>query len=150
MKHSTLLDTFNLKLWIWHWSINKKVFFNLVSLCVSLNRSKLIDAVSSEYLRVTQYIYRPQRSWGKVMFLQASVILLTGGSTSCPPGADTPREQTPPRADPPEQTPPQSRHPLGLSTPPQQACCEIRSMRGRYASYWNAILSNLVLQVGNG
>ena len=23
--------------------------------------------------------YRPQRSWGKVMFLQASVILLTGG-----------------------------------------------------------------------
>ena len=25
------------------------------------------------------HIYRPQRSWGKVMFLQASVILLTGG-----------------------------------------------------------------------
>ena len=24
--------------------------------------------------------YRPQRSWGKVMFLQASVILSTGGS----------------------------------------------------------------------
>ena len=26
--------------------------------------------------------YRPQRSWGKVMFLQASVILLTGGVLS--------------------------------------------------------------------
>ena len=25
------------------------------------------------------HLYRPQRSWGKVMFLQASVILLTGG-----------------------------------------------------------------------
>ena len=27
------------------------------------------------------YSYRPQRSWGKAMFLQASVILSTGGST---------------------------------------------------------------------
>ena len=26
--------------------------------------------------------YRPQRSWGKVMFLQASVILSTGGGGS--------------------------------------------------------------------
>ena len=30
--------------------------------------------------------YRPQRSWGKVMFLQASVILLTGGGWSRVPG----------------------------------------------------------------
>ena len=42
----------------------------------------------------------------------------------------TPREQTPP-----EQTPPRSRTP-----PRRRACWEIRSMRGRYASYWNAIL----------
>ena len=42
--------------------------------------------------------YRPQRSLGKVMFLQASVILLTGGVPHTPPGAD-PQEQTPPRAD---------------------------------------------------
>ena len=35
---------------------------------------------------------------------------------------------------PPEQTPPRSR------PPPQRACCEIRSTRGWYASYWNAIL----------
>ena len=27
------------------------------------------------------YYFSPQRSWGKVMFLQASVILSTGGST---------------------------------------------------------------------
>ena len=40
--------------------------------------------------------YCPQRSWGKVMFLQASVMLLTGRSASVhagiadPPGSDTP------------------------------------------------------------
>ena len=32
-------------------------------------------------------IYRPQRSWGKVIFSQASVILLTGGGGSCGRGA---------------------------------------------------------------
>ena len=63
--------------------------------------------------------YRPQRSWGKVMFLQASVILLTGGVSASvhagihPPRADTPRVDTPL-----EQTPPGSRHPPGADTPP--------------------------------
>ena len=43
--------------------------------------------------------YRPQRSWAKVMFLQASVILLTRGVSASvhagiPPGPDPP-EQTP-------------------------------------------------------
>ena len=71
--------------------------------------------------------YRPQRSWAKVMFLQASVILSTGGclpqcmldqmplradplGADTPPGLDTP---PPPGADtPPEQSPPSpgSRH----------------------------------------
>ena len=43
------------------------------------------------------YFYRPQRSWGKVMFLQASVILLTG--VGCLPQCMlgyTPPEQTTP------------------------------------------------------
>ena len=36
--------------------------------------------------------YRPQRSWGKVMFLQVCVILFTGGEylTRYPPGPGTP------------------------------------------------------------
>ena len=56
------------------------------------------------------YHYRPQRSWGKVMFSQASVILLTGGCLpQCMLGY-TPREQTPPGGHPP-QIPPQSRPP---------------------------------------
>ena len=67
------------------------------------------------------YFYRPQRSWGKVMFLQASVILLTG--VGCLPQCMlgyTPPEQTPPRS----RHTPQSRHapleqtPPGVNTPP--------------------------------
>ena len=148
------------------------------------------------------YIYRPQRSWGKVMFLQASVILLTGGGVLdqvhpqdqvYPPGPGTPPGTrytpmtrytplgpgTPPqtRYIPPDQvhpwdqvhlpgpgTPPWDQvHPPGPGTPPgtrysppgpgtaprRRACWQVRSTRGRYASYWNAILFsclNLCLQ----
>ena len=68
-------------------------------------------------------LYRPQRSWGKVMFSQACVILFTGGCLpQCMlgyhtlPGADTPWEQThPPVAD----TPSGSRHPLWEQTRPR-------------------------------
>ena len=156
--------------------------------------------------------YRPQRSWGKVMFLQASVILLTGGvpdqvhppgpgtplgpgtqplapgtppwhqvhlpdqvtpSLQCqvhPPRPGTPPDQVPPTrtrytprpgapppgpgTPPPPGTPPRTRYsppwtrytpldqvPPRPGTPPRRrAYWEIRSMRGRYASYWNAIL----------
>ena len=102
------------------------------------------EVASTPELGMKSYYYRPQRSWAKVMFLQASVILSTGRGClpQCmmgyhPPGADTPlQEQTPPHgADTPpsrhplEQTPPRadtpgSRHPLkqtppGADTPPQ-------------------------------
>ena len=71
-----------------------------------------------------------------------------------PPGADThpgagtplgaaprsrPRADTPP-GRPPEAEPPRSRPPRADTPPRSIACWEIRSMRGRYASYWNAIL----------
>ena len=65
--------------------------------------------------------YRPQQSWGKVMFLHVSVILFTGGvcPIACwgtPPGADPL-----PGADSPwEQTPPGSRHPPGADTTPAE------------------------------
>ena len=75
--------------------------------------------------------YRPQRSWGKVMFLHVSVILLTEGV--CPIACwDTTQDQRqapppPPPADtPPGPGTPQSRHPpaweqtlLGPGTPPR-------------------------------
>ena len=71
------------------------------------------------------YIYRPQRSWAKVILLRASVILSIGGGWGCLPqcmlGYHQPPEQTPPRADttPLEQTPPRSRPP-GADTPKDQ------------------------------
>ena len=47
-----------------------------------------------------------------------------------------PQEQTHPH----EQTSPLSRHPPEQTPPQGRACWEIRSTRGRYASYWNAVL----------
>ena len=63
----------------------------------------------------------------KVIFLHLSVILFTGGgSASVRPGKPPPWEAHP-----------QEAHPPG-STPPPEADSGIRSMSGRYASYWNA------------
>ena len=106
------------------------------------------------------FYYRPQRSCGKVMFSQASVILFTGGvwQTLPPPSeqtplADPPPGQTPPpRADTlkgthfPGQTSPLGRHPPGRHPtsadipwaeilPPRDGYCS-----GQYASYWNPFL----------
>ena len=137
--------------------------------------------------------YRSQRSWGKVIFSQASVILFTGGVclSACwdttpgtrhppwhqasldqaPPWDQAPQDQAPPWDQAPPQTrhppgpgtswdqaPPWTRHPLGPVSPPPpgsgtpptwcRACWEIRSTRGQYTSYLNAILS--VLSFGKG
>ena len=90
-------------------------------------------------IRYISICYRPQRSWGKVMFSQACVILFTGGclpqcmlvchtpletdtpreqtplprEAKTPPEANTPRKQTPPRGT----HSPRSRHPPGADTP---------------------------------
>ena len=84
--------------------------------------------------RPNVFYYRPQRSWGKVMFLQVCVILFTGGSTwpGIPPGTRcTPRDQVqPPRTrctprdrlhTPQDQlhTPRDQVHPPGPGTPPR-------------------------------
>ena len=71
------------------------------------------------------YFYDPQQSWGKVIFSQACVIPFTerGGCLSAYWGT-TPRDQAPPWCS---------------------ACWEIRSTRGRYASYWNPILFTVVV-----
>ena len=87
-------------------------------------------------------IYRPQRSWGKVMFLHVSVILLTRGGVCLSACWDSrpPWEQTPPpRSRPPwEQTPPPpvhagrygqqagGMHPTGMQSCywPQRSCAQ--------------------------
>ena len=84
--------------------------------------------------------------------------------TSSPPGtrctplekSGTPQDQVHPwhQVHPPGPgTPPDQVHPLGPGTPPwdqvhppqHRACWEIRPTRGRYASYWNAILLFILL-----
>ena len=110
------------------------------------------------------FYYRPQRSWAKVMFLQASVILSTVGVSASvhagipppwertpppgsrhPPGANTPRDQTSPQGQTPPQkqthplgpdTPsPEQTHPLGPPPPPKEADSGIWSTSGRYGTH---------------
>ena len=64
--------------------------------------------------------YRPQRSWGKVMFSQAvcdsvnrGVVYLNACWDTTPPGADTPSPEETDTHTP----PPRSRHPPGADTP---------------------------------
>ena len=94
-------------------------------------------------------IYRPQRSCGQGnIFAPVCHSVHGGGLPQCmlgchPPGSRdaTPgsRHPHPPRSrHPPEQTPP------AADTPPE-ADSGIRSMSGRYVSYWNAFLSCLFL-----
>ena len=72
--------------------------------------------------------YQPQRSWAKVMFLQVSVILSTGGRASASVHAGIPppppllgADQTPLGLDPPQSKPPRTRpfrpDPPGKQTP---------------------------------
>ena len=85
------------------------------------------------------------------MFLLEFVILFTEGGVCLSACWDTRHPQI--RHPPQEQTPPQSRHPPGsrhhprADNPPQEQTLpppdtdyDIRSMSGRYASYWNAFL----------
>ena len=112
------------------------------------------------YLKLFRQItcYRPQRSCGKVMFSQASVILFTEEGVypsmhlGSPP-EQTPPVQTPPRADTPQAdtppqcilgyTPPCPVH-VGIHTLLPSACWDTCPPAGhcsrRYASYWNAFL----------
>ena len=101
---------------------------------LSLSITKVV-MVLKQGLQITPFLlyYRPQRSWGKVIFSQASVILLTGrGGTSSwgvfPPGGCSLLGSASSQGVPP---------PGGLvETPRDSYCCR------RYASYWNAFLFN--------
>ena len=103
--------------------------------CVGLFRCVAVDMFPTRIYFCSRngYVayYRPQRSCGKVIFSQASVILSTGGVCQTPPGRHPLCRHHPPG----QTTSLLGRHPLGRHTPPADGyCC------GRYASYWNAFL----------
>ena len=93
------------------------------------------------------------------MFLLVCVILFTGGVclSACwdtPQEGGTPRDHAPPQTmHPPGRRHPRDQAPLSpgpctpgtMHPPPPPPPPGIRSMSGRYASYWNAFLSNIIL-----
>ena len=68
------------------------------------------------------FFYRPQRSWGKVIFSQASVILFTGGGglPQCMLGYNPPWDQAGTLLGPGMHPPEQASTPLGPGTPTPQ------------------------------
>ena len=105
---------------------------------------------------LSQLLPPAKEVWGKVIFYTCLSFCLQGGvclsacwdttppwSRHHPPGADTPQSRHPCSRHPPGADPPWDQTILPEQTPPGNrppACWEIRSTRGRYASYWNAIL----------
>ena len=89
-------------------------FKKIIRTCHLLCKIPNANTAPARHKLQREHFYRPQRSWAKVMFLQASVILSTTGRCLPqwmlgyhPPGADTPPgSRHPPGAD-----PPRSRHP---------------------------------------
>ena len=80
-----------------------------------------------------RFNYRPQRSCGQgYVFTGVCDSVHRGGSAENPP----PTRQTPPGT---------KENPPGPGRPPPEEDCSIRSMSGRYASYWNAILLRIRL-----
>ena len=88
----------------------------------------------------TLHFYRPQTKLSKVMFSvhgggeSAFPQCHGAGRHPAPPRRQTPKRYIPPEARPPPPPPPEGKH------PPSQ----IWSTGGRYASYWNAYLSNVM------
>ena len=94
--------------------LSQFVFYRITTFAFSetQNMDKMIFPIIwlnevDKYLMYIYHFYRPQRSWGKVIFSQACVILFTGGVclSAC---WDTP-------------SPPTRRPPPGPGTPPGQA-----------------------------
>ena len=106
-------------------------FFKLFPSC-SIDPIHVMISLNAQFCIQSSHIYLPQRSWGKVMFLQASVIVSTGGVclSACwdalPPGTGRhplPRSGRHPvgSGNPPQEQTPWSRHPLGAGTPLAQS-----------------------------
>ena len=139
-----------------------RLFFDHFFLFFDLFRFRLVltGPMRGSYCLVNFYCYRPQRSCGKVMFSQASVILSMRGGVPgrLTPWADTrhtPLGRHPLWEDPPGQTCTPCPVHAGIYTPLPSACWDTHPLpsacwdtppppdshcSGWYASYWNAFL----------
>ena len=86
--------------------------------------------------QMSQYCYRPQRSCGQgYVFTGVCDSVHRGGLRRTPPW-----DQGEPPPGTKENPPGPGRPPRDQGeSPPREEDCSIRSMSGRYASYWNAI-----------
>ena len=90
----------------------------MVSVYAPTRRHRSVPILCGKYFAPKLH-YRPQQSWGKVMFSQVCVILFTAGCLpQCMLGYHTPPEQTCPLWS---RHPPRSRHPPGADTHPPGA-----------------------------
>ena len=95
--------------------------FVCLSVFLSVSHFELINYTLYDNMSLLDIMgsYRPQCSYGKVMFLHLSVILSMGGV--CPSACwDTPPDRHPQADTPSGQTPPLGRHPLWADTPSGQ------------------------------
>ena len=107
--------------------------YAVTSCCVGFNVSIYNDTKSHTNLSIVinksqsqLHCYHPQRSCGKVIFSQASVILSTGVCLPAIPGQTSPWQ-----AD-------------NTAPPPRDGYCS-----GRYASYWNAFLCEHIFRLSH-
>ena len=94
---------------------------NTVRVSVILHQMKLSTIRIRTSIVIIHY-YRPPRSWAKVMFLQASVIL-SGGRVSGrenPPSRETPPAGRPPGRQMPRDQTPRDQTPHRRQTPPRR------------------------------
>ena len=100
---------------------------------LNLRLPNRIKCISRPLFANRTFCYRPRRSWGKVIFWQASVILLNRGGVSASvhagipptpsrhPQDQPPRNQAPPGSRPPRADTPQDQAPPQQQTPPAQS-----------------------------
>ena len=100
------------------------------------------------------FFYRPQRSCGKVVFSQASVIMLRGGFWQAPPWADTHLGQKPAWANtprpPPRADPPPSRRLLQQMIPILLECILVFFFTARNSSCGKVMFSQASVILSGG
>ena len=96
-------------------------FKKIIRTCHLLCKIPNANTAPARHKSQREYFYRPQRSWAKVIFLQASVILSTGGvSASVDAGIPPPRSRHPPGSRHPGSRHPPEQTPTGADTPPKE------------------------------